>query len=345
MHLLATEKLDPYPTYKLTFTCTTCSSFSAHGTSECELLQVVSGLETFRHEHFNSTQQVSGRIPTETPRSTYKALSSASTWVEYFTEISDKKQVLASMPFLTPEFTLDYKFLRASGMTTGELQNSKDAFFYLLSGTEELAMPLTILAALEDSFPDLTSRKELLLHFVGARGIELGAAALFEEIMHLVPSLRTIKIVMVGPSSKPESPAQNGKEVELGCCEGCTDKGGRRTIALHGGFYHDFAQAGHYKKPDMAVLFHSGRSQAEEESWAPTTRFLVNSETLTLCTTFTEREAHEECEELDELGAKFIKRVEENRWRSQCPLPEFLSGPEGAMYYCHYYRYIFQGRK
>ena len=113
--------------------------------------------------------------------------------------------------------------------------------------------------------------------------------------------------------------------------------------AFQGG-YHEYAHRPAYAKPDMAILFHSGRSQANVEAWKPTTEFLVSSSTLTLCTTYTEREAREEVEELLELDARLILRPEINKWQGLAPLPELVEGPEHGAYYNNYYRYIFQGR-
>lgn len=109
------------------------------------------------------------------------------------------------------------------------------------------------------------------------------------------------------------------------------------------GLYHDYVQTNEYKKPSMAVLFHSGRSQEEEGSWVPTTRFLVASNILTLCTTYTKREADEEVAELDSLKARMVIRPQENKWRSLVPIPDYLEGPEHTMFYLNYYAYLFQG--
>ena len=113
---------------------------------------------------------------------------------------------------------------------------------------------------------------------------------------------------------------------------------------MYVGLYHDYTEQSYYQKPDLAVLLYSGRSQSEVESWAPTTRLLVDSGTLTLCTTWTKREAQEEEAELDQPGVRFIIRPEENKWWSLVPIPDFLEGADDEVYYANYYRYIFQER-
>lgn len=109
--------------------------------------------------------------------------------------------------------------------------------------------------------------------------------------------------------------------------------------------YHDFAKIEKYAKPDLAVLFHSGRTQFEVESWAPTLRYLVDQGIVTVCTTYTKREAVEEVIQLKRgLGVRMIRRVEENRWKSLVPLLETGDGAKHSVYYGDYYWYMFRGK-
>jgi mitochondrial splicing suppressor protein 51 len=71
----------------------------------------------------------------------------------------------------------------------------------------------------------------------------------------------------------------------------------------------------------------------------------VESGTLTLCTTFTHREAREEVDELDRLGARFVRRPEVNKWKSLVPHLQLLEDEEHAILYHDYYAYVFQGRR
>jgi splicing suppressor protein 51 len=207
-------------------------------------------------------------------------------------------------------------------------------------------MPITILAALEATIPNLAEKRRLTLHLIGVTTREWRNSSLFEELLHLLPSLKSLNIVCVGPNSFSEI----GKDtltanLDLECCQSCRRSSRKRTMRSFRGFYHDFVQRRDYEKPDMAVLFHSGRSQAEQSGWAPTTKALVKLGILTLCTTYNEREAREEVEELDGLGAKVIVRPEVNKWRGLMPTPDFLEGPEFGFFYMNSFWYIFQGKK
>ena len=128
------------------------------------------------------------------------------------------------------------------------------------------------------------------------------------------------------------------------CCSTCTARGRRRTVKLFRGVYDAFGRSHGYIKPDMAVLLHSGRSQKEIDSWKPTTRFLVDKGILTLCTTYTEREAREEVKELEDWGVKMVVGPEVNRWRSLVPILGGWDGKEGEIFYVGFWRYVFGGR-
>jgi splicing suppressor protein 51 len=205
---------------------------------------------------------------------------------------------------------------------------------------------MTILACLEDTLPDLQSRSELTIHLVGASSREVADIVLFEELLHLLPELRHISIVLAGPEAPGEEGDGNaGSElVEMECCAACTTQGRRRTCRLFRGVYDAFGRSEVYQKPDLAVLFHSGRSQKEVESWRPTTRFLVDNAILTLCTTYTEREAVEEVAELDQWGVNVVVRPEVNKWRALVPIPKWWEGMEHDVFFVNYWRYVFRGR-
>ncbi|KAK5115612.1 hypothetical protein LTR85_009783 [Meristemomyces frigidus] len=297
-------------------------------------------LEEHKLQHFevNSTIQETP-TPTKAKFAGYKpSLSSTSGWRDYYRRISDKRNISG---FVAADFSFN--------VTDRDVDESaaRSRWRHLLLATDSLTLPLTIVNALQNSLPDLPIMETITLHIVGAAGKEFRSLKLFEEILHLLPTVMHLKVVLAGPESPGSSAGQTGdfeQDIELDCCSTCTANGRRRTVTSFQGGYHEYAARPAYTKPDLAVLFHSGRSQAFVEEWMPTTRFLVDSGTTTLCTTYTEREAREEMAELDELGATFIVRPEVNKWRGLAPLPELLEGPEHSAYYNNYYWYIFDGR-
>lgn len=319
-------------------TCSDCKS--NHTADECIHYSLLGELEEHKLQHFAAHSTTSPTIiPTKAKfAGTAPSLSSAGGWLDYYRHIADKRNVSSNI-------AADFSF----NVTHDGVDESvaRKRWRHLLLATDSLSMPLTVLAALEESVPDPPAAETVTLHIVGAAGKEFQSLKLFEEILHLLPTVKHLKVALVGPESPGTSAGQTGdldQDIELNCCSTCGSNGRRRTVTSFQGGYHEYATRPAYTKPDLAVLFHSGRSQAYVEEWKPTTHFLVDSGTRTLCTTYTEREAREETAELDELGVSFVVRPEVNKWRGLAPLPELIEGPEHGAYYNNYYRYIYQGR-
>jgi splicing suppressor protein 51 len=257
-------------------------------------------------------------------------------------EVPDKKYFVSN--FVKSDFSLDKALTHT--LPSSEMQETvRRMWLFLLIATETSTMLLTILAALEDSLGDLATRQTILIHLIGANGKESANLMLFEEILHLVPPLQTFKVILIGPDLFVAAEKNTKPEHSLESCPTCSSRGKKRALGLYGGLYHNYVKEPRYQKPDLAVLFHSGRSQDQQESWRPTTKFLVESDTLTVCTTLTHREAREEVAELDTLGARFVRELEVNKWKGLVPKPQLLEGEEHSVYYYNYYRYIFQGRR
>lgn len=309
------------------YTCGNCHTAAVcsrcpqdHPTEVCRHYQLLGALEQFRLKRFEhlGTSSVIQPVGDPCTREDYRPLSSYEDWSDFFNTVPIRAMV-------------------------GD-QTMEEPIHQLMA-TNSSTISITILAALEISMPDLRERESIWLHLVGAAGREAQHLMLFEDILHLLPRLKRLHILLSGPNvSSQARNADPGHDIELDCCPDCQFLGKRRSIALHGGLYHEYASTSPFCKPDLAVLFHSGRSQEAVESWAPTTRTLVNSGIRTLCTTYSKTEATEEVAELDQLKANFILRPEENKWRGLCPFPEFLEDAEHSAYYMNYYWYIFEGK-
>jgi splicing suppressor protein 51 len=332
--------LNPCPKCDLVFSCSACKdSLPPH---ECETYQRVGSLENFRIAHFENSGQVYGHAPTDKPRKHYRALNTARNWYEYYADISDKKDAVQHV--VTPNFDLNVDLLaQADAETQKSIQRM---WLYLILSTETQTMPLTILSALEDTISDLSTKTNLRLHLVGAGAKEIKNLLVFEELLHLLPNLKELKLIFVGPECKSTGATIDDPMPEMAapCCPDCTRRGRKRIMALCSEPYHEYAKMSQYQTPDIAILFHSGRSQDQIESWKPTTKYLVESSIPTICTTYTEREALEEAAELQRLNARFLKKPEVNTWKSLCPRIEPMEGKDHTFYYDNFYRYIFQGK-
>ncbi|KAG0648277.1 Zinc finger MYND domain-containing 17 [Hyphodiscus hymeniophilus] len=269
-------------------------------------------------------QDYSPRFPTDTPRTTYVPLSTAESWYDYYTKISDKSMVAGLLsPDLKP------------------LADNANMSSALIAATDELCLFLTIIAALEATH--LATKPNITLHLVGANAVELGSLMLFEELLHLLPTLQNLHVVFVGPEL-PRSVSGEDESTPLDCCPECTGLKRTRSLAMTTCAYHDYAAREGYQAPDLAVAFQTGHALEEIASWAPTIRYLAReARHPTVFTTFNEHEMLSELAGLKTLGARFIVEGERNRWRGMRPMLDPLEELESSAYYQHQYWYIVAG--
>ena len=212
----------------------------------------------------------------------------------------------------------------------------------LIAATDKDTIVLTILAALEVICHDLATRETIRLHFIGATARELDALMVFEEMLHLLPSLRELHCSFVGMElPRP----MDFERVVLDCCETCTTAKRTRSMDAWKGTYHGYIKTDKYVKPDLAVAFHSGHSMEAVEDWAPTIKHLVDAEHHTMFTTYNEQEMLDETEALRKFEARFVREGEKNRWKGMRPMLESMEEVEDSVYYYNQYWYIVTGRK
>ncbi|TVY37365.1 putative protein MSS51-like protein, mitochondrial [Lachnellula subtilissima] len=319
------NQLRPCQTCHIAAFCADCPQ--EHPASECKTFQTIRQDETFAIQHYQRTQKDFEIICTERPKETYLPLSTATGWHDYFTRISDKGEFLSEVTSEMQPATDDPMVVKLAGLMR------------LASGTSSMA--LTILAALEAVFPDISTRTTMKIHFIGAAGPELNGLMVFEELLHLLPSLKNLELTLVG-FELPEPTEDTAMELE--CCPDCTAASRTRILRLWKGGYHDYAKEDVYQKPDLAVAFHTGFSQEMKEEWLPTVQYLAAAQHPTLFTTYNEKEMEEETAILDRFGANFLQRGEINKWKGVCPMLEVMEEKEGTVYFMHQYRYLVVGK-
>jgi splicing suppressor protein 51 len=318
--------------------CSNCPD--PHSKATCASYQTQNTIEHFRHELFEDTDKASVIACTQVPRSTFKPLAASAGWYDYYIKISDKPFIKGN---ILPSFTAISPSAAQGPPAQREFEENRRLF--LLFGTDTLTMPLTTLTALEDL--QLATKPLLKIHLLGATGREFLAMSAFEEILHLNPSIKTLDICAVGPSSLlfGQGPEGYAPKIDLPCCEPCQAKGKKRPLSAYKGLYHDFAASSFYEVPDLIVAFNSGCVDGDDadSDWDKTIRMIVESRVPALFTTYNEREAAHEEGKMKSLGAKFVVKPEVNKWASLVPMPEFLD-QEYEMWFQNYRRYIIKGK-
>ncbi|RDB18188.1 putative protein MSS51, mitochondrial [Hypsizygus marmoreus] len=195
--------------------------------------------------------------------------------------------------------------------------------------SDSLSMPMTILWALENlNVGDSWTRRETLtLHILGAFEAEIMNANLFEEILHRLPEVKTLKLVLCGPELiKILDPIERGRDIELRTCPNCRRTGRKSIQQLFATTYHDLARTEKSKfvKPDLAVAFNSGASEDCTESWSKTMSFLAKSNIPSIFTAYHREEAEEEAKLLQRAGAKLLSALgpRKNVWGSLLAMQE-----------------------
>ncbi|KAF8881409.1 hypothetical protein CPB84DRAFT_1735214 [Gymnopilus junonius] len=139
------------------------------------------------------------------------------------------------------------------------------------AASETLSMPMTILWALEImNLGDIswTQKDVLNIHVLGAAGLELLHIEVFEEILHRVPLVQTLKLTFIGPALLTltgEHPIMNEMEI----CSQCTRTGRKVIFDSYATTYHNYIndQGSQFERPDLAVAFNSVCGLADIESW------------------------------------------------------------------------------
>lgn len=259
------------------------------------------------------------------PRRQYTPLTTVADWYDYYV-----KYAYSGADFLKHKLSRDIKY-------RSEQLNEEDqrTIEYLRMRTWSNSMLLTLLAALEATMPDLSTRKTIHLHLLGAHSYEFSAAMdMGTHILHFLPALTTLVITSVnpyvqGPFEKYPGPVHGQPYSPYGfCCADCKNKNRRMIHYYYKGEHHEYTASTFYQKPDLAAAIRSGFSVCNTHRWRPTIELLVKADHPTLFTDEKDRDIELGVEILEELGANFVQKWEVNRWKGL--FPELVSGGTSA---------------
>ena len=317
----------------LTFFCSQdChrAGIDLHRQKECRVLQDLAFSELFRLERFKTDEDMDFMLPVPSPRSDYKPLSSISSWKQYYEEFSG----YPFGHFLTDDFN-------PAGEGDDYIRTCRIAKI----ATNASTYCLTILAGLESLISDLPARKELIIHIMGADAKDFGALKMTEDLLHLLPELRSLVICCIGPDVPIQGDGTD-ELMDIECCPECTHKGRTRRLLVKRNLYHNFIKSSAFVKnpPDLVVAFNSGHHDEDSlKSWTPTLKAILERNIPALFTTYNESEAFQERISLGRLGARFVREPSQNPWRGALAYPDKLEG-RYAVYHTNGFWYIVQGR-
>ncbi|KAF7870007.1 hypothetical protein EAF04_004791 [Stromatinia cepivora] len=301
----------------LTSFCSSCPQ--THPSTECAILQDLVADEKVTEGFERRTGQGSIMTITQLPKHQYLSLSSMNDWYDYYTKLSDKDGF--------------------------RLKMNRD----LKSGTNTTTIQLTLMAALEETIPDISTRSSITIHIVGPGGAEASSMPAFEEVLHLFPSLQTLELSFIGlnvfGNLDNDSEAQIPQDPQpLKCCAKCTKAERKITYTYWKGPYHSYIDAEDYKTPDLAAAFNSGFAVDERENWYPTIKYFAHAPHPTLFTAARHFEIEGEEKVWKELGAEFVRKPEVNKWKGMSPLLGLCGEKPNEVHYQNYWWYIVKSR-
>ncbi|KIK50989.1 hypothetical protein GYMLUDRAFT_252459 [Collybiopsis luxurians FD-317 M1] len=237
------------------------------------------------------------------------------------------KKIPKKIPFrekwepLLDEPAWEAEFWKAMRVSAGGDRIHVDAILRAIS--EELSYPMTILYMLQKlNKGEEWTKDTLSIHLLGASLLkEATFGDVFEEILHHLPQVKTLKLLLCNPDLYQEF-----KEGDIVCnlCGDCESRGRKLLVAFAPEKYHEYVQkqksksGDGFRKPDLAIAFNSGMSSFSlTKSWTDTVEVLVHEKILTVFTSYSKLEAELDYAILRQEGADLLLGPQKNPWSSQ----------------------------
>ena len=174
---------------------------------------------------------------------------------------------------------------------------------------------------------------DLEVHVVGAEpGAEYPPSSAWEEVQHLLPAVRELRVAFVGPGVplSDEEPQRQWLAVEP--CDACAAQGRARKELVATALYHEFCVGDEYTRPDLVLVCNPAVGGAEQQEWFPTLDLLAHQGVSCVFTAPDEREAHGDALVYDAFGLDALAAPERNAFASECELRD-PSSSAGVSFY------------
>lgn len=150
-----------------------------------------------------------------------------------------------------------------------------------------------------------TSLEELTIHVLGpSENFEYEGGAptcIWEEIMHCLPSVKTLKVIMVGPEGKLNFPL-----TQIEACPNCNANGRVRMQGFYDMTYHDYRASDDFVKPDFVAAYNTGMYDEYTESWKESLGVLLDLDVPCIFTSYNEEEGQADLRVIKGVGANTL---------------------------------------
>ena len=177
----------------------------------------------------------------------------------------------------------------------------------------------------------LAALETATVHIVGAATQEWYVTQAYNEISHLMPALKELNIVLVGPQLNDQLNSAEVVSARQADIDAHVRKTCKLTVNTFKGLYHEYVASGEgpFAWPTLVFAMHSGIHDANDgytETWEPTISLLSSTDVPCVFTSYTELEAKLDTETLRAMGANVIVEPHLNPFRGLRPLAEPFGG-------------------
>lgn len=188
-----------------------------------------------------------------------------------------------------------------------------------------------------------TNKTELTVHVLGPSSsfeYEGGSpTCIWEEIMHCLPSVKTMKVIFIGPEGELNIPMS-----QIGACPDCISNGRVRMQGFYDMTYHDYRSGEDFIEPDFVAAYNTGMYDEYTESWKQSLGVLLDLDVPCIFTSYNKLEGEADLDVLREVGANTLsEETTINPFHVQIPMIDdnFVD----KFFYCNMYYICFKGRK
>ena len=193
----------------------------------------------------------------------------------------------------------------------------------------------------------------LRIDVVGADSYESPPTHIWEEILHMLPTIKRLTINFVGPNACQALEVNEYETAPVECCPTCTLNHRERHVGMFGSTYHEYfekyVESGINEKPDLVVAFNTGMYEEYTESWTTSLQPILDMNVPCFFTSFNEGEAVQDTALLRRQNANVLQDgprlnpFAEDLMRIEPRL--FKDGIPDKFYACNMYGTMFQGRR
>ncbi|CAK9813810.1 hypothetical protein ANTQUA_LOCUS7775 [Anthophora quadrimaculata] len=199
--------------------------------------------------------------------------------------------------------------------------------------SEYLTRPLTFLYAIQ-KLEYILKDDSIIVHIVAANMIDIDGIELWEILLHWIPSVITVKMILIGPELSSGSLTMN-------LCKHCQSNNKKFSIQTYNMLYEDYSREISYVKPNFIIGYNAGIHECEDiesnnDTWRQSLRTVAEQNCPFVLTSYTLAEAEKEQIRLNEILGNRVKCAyfEWNPYSSLRPYRDFET--EGVYYQNQY---------